>query len=144
MLTQKYSWPADKAREFADFLEPMLDYDTRRRATAWQCLNHEWIAGVREVCSSALSPRQNVTMSKKSQSSSPGRYDIQYGTYRPKLERGIFSAPAYGRRNLVGTCNEIIEKTREISKSAKSSPRYYSGVDKIIETKVVNNRRKLQ
>lgn len=43
VLTQKYCWSSKEAREFADFLIPMLDFDTRRRATAWDCLNHSWI-----------------------------------------------------------------------------------------------------
>lgn len=43
VLTQKYCWSSKDAREFSDFLIPMLDFDTRRRATAWDCLNHEWI-----------------------------------------------------------------------------------------------------
>lgn len=43
VLTQKYSWPSDEARSFASFLEPMLEYDTRKRATALECLQHSWI-----------------------------------------------------------------------------------------------------
>ena len=48
VLTQKYNWRSKKARDFADFLEPMLEYDRRRRATAWECLNHKWINEERE------------------------------------------------------------------------------------------------
>jgi len=140
VLTQKYSWPSEKARQFSDFLEPMLDYDTRRRATAWDCLNHPWISGRRDVMVS-FDPIQEKS-SKKSQSSSPGRYDLRYGTYRPKLERGIFSAPAYGRRDLpIGKeFNGDKHEVREISKSAKSSPRYYA-IDKIVESRG-NSRKK--
>ena len=43
VLTQKYNWSSKEAREFSDFLVPMLDYDVRRRATALDCLNHEWV-----------------------------------------------------------------------------------------------------
>lgn len=43
VLTQKYSWSSRDAKNFSDFLMPMLDYDTKRRATAYQCLNHPWI-----------------------------------------------------------------------------------------------------
>lgn len=43
VLTQKYSWSSREARAFADFLTPMLQYDTKQRATAWQSLNHPWI-----------------------------------------------------------------------------------------------------
>lgn len=43
MFTQKYFWTEKNAREFADFLTPMLDYNTKRRVTAYECLHHEWI-----------------------------------------------------------------------------------------------------
>lgn len=43
VLTQKYSWTSKNAREFADFLTPMLDFNTQRRADAYQCLQHKWI-----------------------------------------------------------------------------------------------------
>jgi hypothetical protein len=43
VLTQKYSWSTREARAFADFLTPMLQYDTKQRATAWQSLNHPWV-----------------------------------------------------------------------------------------------------
>lgn len=43
VLTQKYKWAKKTARDFADFLTPMLSYDTRRRATAAQSLAHPWI-----------------------------------------------------------------------------------------------------
>ncbi|CAF0721786.1 unnamed protein product [Brachionus calyciflorus] len=44
VLTQKYSWSSEDARNFADFLTPMLAYDTKKRATALECLNHPWIS----------------------------------------------------------------------------------------------------
>ena len=31
------------AKEFSDFLEPMLDYVPENRATAKQCLQHPWL-----------------------------------------------------------------------------------------------------
>ncbi|KAK7592882.1 hypothetical protein V9T40_007634 [Parthenolecanium corni] len=43
VLTEKYRWEPDAAREFADFLKPMLDYDPNKRATAAQCLRHKWL-----------------------------------------------------------------------------------------------------
>ena len=126
VLTQKYAWPSEKAREFADFLEPMLDYDTNRRATAYDCLNHAWIGGFE-----ASAPISSSSSSKKpsSQSTSPRNTDFRYGTtYRPKIERGIFSAPAYGRRDHISSREHHYEKNkfeiREISKSAKGSPKY--------------------
>jgi serine/threonine protein kinase len=43
VLTTKYSWSTRDARHFADFLTPMLNYDTKRRSTALDCLKHSWI-----------------------------------------------------------------------------------------------------
>lgn len=43
VLTQKYSWSDENARNFSDFLTPMLNFDTKKRATAFDCLNHNWI-----------------------------------------------------------------------------------------------------
>ena len=44
VLTQKYSWSSLDAKSFADFLMPMLVYDTKKRATAMDCLNHPWVS----------------------------------------------------------------------------------------------------
>ncbi|KAJ8898191.1 hypothetical protein PR048_003551 [Dryococelus australis] len=43
VLTEKYEWSSKEAREFTDFLLPMLEYDPSRRATAAECLNHPWL-----------------------------------------------------------------------------------------------------
>lgn len=43
VLTQKYSWHTKDAQDFADFLEPMLEFSTLRRATARECLESAWI-----------------------------------------------------------------------------------------------------
>ncbi|OQR66559.1 SRSF protein kinase 3-like, partial [Tropilaelaps mercedesae] len=43
VLTEKYDWSHEDARAFADFLEPMLDYDVNRRVTAQQALQHPWL-----------------------------------------------------------------------------------------------------
>lgn len=63
VLTQKYNWRSKKARDFADFLEPMLEYDRRRRATAWECLNHEWI---KQECEHRTSGMSNSSTSNDS------------------------------------------------------------------------------
>lgn len=44
VLIEKYHWQPENAKEFADFLTPMLKYDPKERATAAQCLNHKWLA----------------------------------------------------------------------------------------------------
>ncbi|KAG8286907.1 SRSF protein kinase 3-like [Homalodisca vitripennis] len=43
VLTEKYHWSPEEAKAFAAFLRPMLDFDPNRRATAAQCLQHEWL-----------------------------------------------------------------------------------------------------
>ncbi|XP_025106527.1 SRSF protein kinase 3-like isoform X2 [Pomacea canaliculata] len=43
VLTEKYEWDLQDAREFADFLLPMLEFDPERRAAAADCLNHPWL-----------------------------------------------------------------------------------------------------
>lgn len=46
VLTEKYEWDPEQAREFADFLHPMLAFDPNQRATAAECLMHPWLTGV--------------------------------------------------------------------------------------------------
>ncbi|KAF7630012.1 Protein kinase domain-containing protein [Meloidogyne graminicola] len=46
VLTQKYGWPFEHARSFASFLLPMLNYEPLERATARQCLLHNWLKDV--------------------------------------------------------------------------------------------------
>lgn len=43
VLTEKYEWDQNEAREFTNFLRPMLDVDPLRRATAEECLRHPWL-----------------------------------------------------------------------------------------------------
>lgn len=43
VLREKYEWPEKDAKEFSDFLEPMMDYVPENRATAEQCLKHPWL-----------------------------------------------------------------------------------------------------
>ncbi|VDN06812.1 unnamed protein product [Thelazia callipaeda] len=43
VLTQKYDWPIESAGQFASFLIPMLEFDQNERATARECLQHDWL-----------------------------------------------------------------------------------------------------
>lgn len=43
VLTEKYDWSPREAREFAEFLTPMLEFDPSVRATAAECLKHPWL-----------------------------------------------------------------------------------------------------
>ena len=46
VLTEKYEWDVQLARDFADFLHPMLAFDPNQSATAAECLQHPWLTGV--------------------------------------------------------------------------------------------------
>eukprot|EP00106_Octopus_bimaculoides_P009198 XP_014776640.1 PREDICTED: SRSF protein kinase 2-like isoform X4 [Octopus bimaculoides] len=43
VLREKYEWNEKDAREFSDFLLPMLVFDPAKRATALESLNHPWL-----------------------------------------------------------------------------------------------------
>jgi serine/threonine protein kinase len=43
VLREKYKWEDVKAKQFADFLTPMLEYDPAKRATAEECLQHPFL-----------------------------------------------------------------------------------------------------
>ena len=42
-LTKKHRWDVEEAKEFAEFLMPMLAYDPRERSTAKKCLEHPFL-----------------------------------------------------------------------------------------------------
>jgi len=44
VLKEKYDWTDSQAKEFADFLTPMLAYDWTSRATAAECLKHPFLS----------------------------------------------------------------------------------------------------
>nr|XP_018915657.1 PREDICTED: SRSF protein kinase 3-like [Bemisia tabaci] len=43
VLMEKYHWSHEEAKLFSEFLEPMLEYDPDKRASASECLKHEWL-----------------------------------------------------------------------------------------------------
>jgi len=43
VLTEKYEWEPSIAREFADWLLPMLSYDPAERASALECIKHPFL-----------------------------------------------------------------------------------------------------
>ncbi|KAL4427663.1 hypothetical protein ABPG75_001752 [Micractinium tetrahymenae] len=45
VLEEKYKFPREEARAFADFLLPMLNFVPSKRATAGQMLQHPWLRG---------------------------------------------------------------------------------------------------
>ena len=46
VLVEKYEWDAETAQSFADWLIPMLAFDTAERATAEECLMHPFMKDV--------------------------------------------------------------------------------------------------
>jgi len=43
VLTEKYEWDHQTAKEFSDFLLPMLAFDPSKRVTAEECLKHSFL-----------------------------------------------------------------------------------------------------
>lgn len=43
LLVEKYNFSELDAREFSDFLRPLLDFAPEKRPTAGQCLQHPWL-----------------------------------------------------------------------------------------------------
>lgn len=46
MLRIKYDWNVVDSQDFTNFLTPMLFYDPNRRATAYDCFSHPWLAEI--------------------------------------------------------------------------------------------------
>lgn len=46
VLMEKYEYGEQDAKEFAEFLTPLLDFVPDKRPTAGQCLRHPWVASV--------------------------------------------------------------------------------------------------
>jgi serine/threonine protein kinase len=59
VLLEKYRWHPRDAAAFADFLTPMLDFDSQSRATAAECLRHPWLTGDEEALTKRLLPDQD-------------------------------------------------------------------------------------
>merc|ERR1712233_32145 len=49
VLTTKYDWEMRDAKEFADFLLPMLEYQPTSRATAGQCLLSPYLSNTKQL-----------------------------------------------------------------------------------------------
>merc|ERR1719278_1435039 len=62
VLTEKYEWDPSIAKEFADWLLPMLTYDPAERASALECINHPFLADVKEQTSESPSLHLNKTI----------------------------------------------------------------------------------
>lgn len=43
LLTDKYEFSETDAREFAEFLSPLFNFEPEKRPTAQQCLQHPWL-----------------------------------------------------------------------------------------------------
>lgn len=62
VLIEKYEWNSKDAREFADFIEPMLDFDTNLRASAAQCLKHPWLLDSNNLDETRKIDNEDVTV----------------------------------------------------------------------------------
>ncbi|KAJ9670954.1 hypothetical protein PVL29_027102 [Vitis rotundifolia] len=68
LLVDRYKFSESDAREFADFLVPLLDFAPEKRPTAQQCLQHPWLnltnLAANETKSKSNVEKLNVGMSK--------------------------------------------------------------------------------
>lgn len=61
LLVEKYKFSEVDAREFAEFLCPLLDFAPEKRPTAAQCLQHPWLQ-VRDAKSSGENSQTGLEM----------------------------------------------------------------------------------
>lgn len=55
LLVDKYKFPVTDAREFSEFLVPLLDFAPEKRPTAQQCLQHPWLTMRKSSAQSEMS-----------------------------------------------------------------------------------------
>ncbi|KAL5056206.1 hypothetical protein RYX36_036888 [Vicia faba] len=58
ILTEKYNFSEQDAKDMADFLLPILDFDPEQRPTAAQCLSHPWLSAVSRTIEPSLTSTQ--------------------------------------------------------------------------------------
>ena len=46
VLHEKYHFSVKDAEEISNFVLPLLEYDAKERATAYECLQHNWLQDV--------------------------------------------------------------------------------------------------
>lgn len=67
LLTDKFEFSDADAREFADFLSPLFNFEPEKRPTAQQCLQHPWLnvdyLPQRDVKNESSIANVNVSMS---------------------------------------------------------------------------------
>ena len=56
VLVEKYEWDPEVAQSFADWLLPMLNFDTAERATAEECLRHSFLQDAWQPSETPLDP----------------------------------------------------------------------------------------
>lgn len=113
VLTQKYSWNSKDAREFAEFLTPMLDFNTQRRASAHQCLQHKWIQTSRISQSNASNQKTN----NNSKQNSPFATSTSSADNSDTSKRDDSSSSASEKMLSQSSVEQAIPMTK---------PRYYS------------------
>ncbi|KAJ7944045.1 Kinase family protein [Quillaja saponaria] len=73
LLVDKYNFSENDAREFAEFLSPLLDFSPEKRPTAQQSLQHPW-----------LNPR-NTTQNEIRNESNPGKVNVGMSNLQIKV-----------------------------------------------------------
>ncbi|XP_058762594.1 uncharacterized protein LOC131635976 [Vicia villosa] len=58
ILMEKYNFSEQDAKDMADFLLPILDFDPEKRPTAAQCLSHPWLSAVPRTIEPSLTSTQ--------------------------------------------------------------------------------------
>jgi serine/threonine protein kinase len=86
VLTQKYGWPSRNAKLFSDFLMPMLEYDTKKRATASELLKSQFIQCNSDEFTRKKSPSLPKSSFSSDSSSSPNEEHYSSGKSSSHLD----------------------------------------------------------
>jgi serine/threonine protein kinase len=129
VLTQKYAWSSEEARHFADFIEPMLVYETRKRATAWDCLQHPWLHTKRSVESvrkaPSTSPSHHQRMSTGQEEDASPRDRVGGSSRRQSESQGNeMSTNDCSDSKDIGFLSSVKERQRMATNLLKNSPKY--------------------
>lgn len=117
VLTQKYGWSSKHALLFSDFLVPMLDYDPKKRATAWDCLSHPWIQG------GSRKSKEMSADAKKNETLLTTEENVRETSNRRQQERTQRSNNNESDTNY-GESNQRKANHREVLSGQNASPRF--------------------
>lgn len=102
VLMEKYEYGEQDAKEFAEFLVPLLDFVPDKRPTAGACLRHPWVA--------------SVARSKEPEEEGIGACDaVQEGLRNIALTGGLMEATPNGN-NKSSTTKQLVRNEGSHSK----------------------------